>query len=111
MTELITFLTWLLALLAGAMLAVQIAYASTLAQDIKGLLGLTLTNKKWKKWFSPVGWLIDEIKSLSNCPYCLSVWICTAINYFMYDMNLLRAIVFGLLGIVYVTLWECMTLK
>ncbi len=89
MTELIEFLTWLLSLFAAAILACQLAYGSTVIQDIKALLGLAEEQQlpKWRKWFKPIGWLIKELKDLVNCPFCLSFWIGLMINFTLWDLN------------------------
>jgi hypothetical protein len=108
----IELIKWQLAIFAGAVLAIEIAYGSSLAQDIKQLVGLTEpgeTKRKWKWWFKPIAWLIYEIRTLFQCPYCLSFWTCSAINLGIFGMDLLHSTLFGLLGLVYVHVWERMT--
>ena len=112
MEIMIEFLNWQLAILAGAILAIEIAYGSSLAQDIKQLVGLTEpkeNKRKWKWWIKPVAWIIYELRTLFQCPYCLSLWTCGAINYWLFNYDLLHSALYGLLGLAYVHVWEKMT--
>jgi len=111
--ETLEFLRWLLASFAGAILAIYIAYSSTVVQDIKKALGLIVGERstKWKWFTKPFVYVWHKLQDLFNCPYCLSVWICTIINIAFFDMGISEGFLFGLLGIIYVTIWEKITLK
>ena len=108
----IELITWLLSLFAGAVLACQIAYGSTLIEDIKRLLGLSEEQQlpKWRKWFKPFGWLIKEQKCLTNCPVCLSFWIGLIINLTLWDLTLGPSVIYALLSLPLVEVYRKLTL-
>lgn len=112
MTELITFLTWLLSLFAGAILACQLAYGSTVIQDIKRFFGMAEEQQlpKWKTWFKPFGWLIGELKDLLNCPFCMSFWIGLMINFTLWDLSFWQSAVYALLSLALVEVYRKLTL-
>lgn len=109
----IELINWILALFSGAILACYIAYSSTVVQEIKKVLGLTIGDRsiKWKAYFKPFVYLWYKLQDLFNCPYCLSVWICTIINLTVFSMTFGMAFLYGLLGIICVEIWQKITLK
>lgn len=114
MTELITFLTWLLSLFAAAIMACQIAYASTLAQDIKAIFGLNAeadySKYKWKWWATPFVFVFLELRALLDCPFCLSFWLGLTINLTLWDLTLLQSVVYALLCLPLVEVYRKLTL-
>jgi hypothetical protein len=112
MKELIEFLTWLLSLFAGSILACQLAYASTVIQDLKAMAGLSEDKQlpKWRTWFKPIGFLIKEFKDLTNCPFCLSFWTGLIINFRLWDLTIEQSIVYALLSLPMVEIYRRLTL-
>ena len=102
-----TNLTWILAMLGAAVLSCWIAYQSTLVESIKKLLCLSDNPKpiRWRWFMKPLGWLWLEFNYLMYCPYCISVWIGTAINYFYFDIALIPAIIYSMIAVVFVGIY------
>lgn len=97
-------------LIGAAVLACFIAYESTVVQKLKSYLGLADYQKlpKFKPVFRPIGWLIEELKALLNCPYCLSFWLGLTITLQYYE--LWQAILYACLTIIIVHAYRKFTL-
>lgn len=103
---------WLFQLMGAAVLACWIAYASTIVQKIKKFLWLEFQPQqiKWKTWFKPIGFFIDELRELLNCPYCLSWWIGFLTMAFSQDFSLWQSTLYACLCIVFVEIYRKLTL-
>ena len=108
--ETLEMIQWLLALFGTGVLGCWIAYQSTLAQDIKHLLGFA-ENKtfKWKWWFIP-GFLWNELNALAYCPYCISFWLGLLTNIILFKITLPLSILYAMLSLVSVEVWRKWTL-
>lgn len=111
-TNYLELILWLLSLFCGAVLSCYIAYQSTLIQDIKKLLCLNIDRKKvkWRKFMRPCGWLWSELCELSNCPFCISIYIGTIINYLLWSMTFWQSVLYSLLCIVFVEVFRKLSL-
>lgn len=95
---------WLLSLYAGAILACQLAYGSTVIQKIKEFIGLgpSKSTRQWKWWIKPIVLLWDELRELWECPFCLSFWIGLAINLTLWDLTFGQSFIYALLSLAFV---------
>jgi hypothetical protein len=89
-------LIWFITTLCIAELAIQVAYASTLAESLKVWLLLSDTqNRKWR-W----GW--QKVRELANCPYCLGFHLGWITNLCYWHMSFGQALLFAPLVLIMV---------
>lgn len=103
---------YIMAVFAVAILACQTAYESTLFQAIKKFLYLEDTRQpKWKLWFNPIGVVIDKFRELVNCCYCSSFWYLLGVNYFIWEMPIIYALLYAPLAILFVHMYRIVSLN
>lgn len=103
---------WLIAMLCGAVLSCWTAYQSSIVQTIKKALWLTPTERKTKYvwWFKPVVFVWQELQDLLDCPYCTGWHVGWTINYFYFGEDIITAMLYGTIVIVFVELYRKLTL-
>lgn len=125
----IEFIFWVLSLLAAAILACQIAYASSLAGWLKTKLLLNSENLLYNRlstyktystlpnYLLPLkiilmmfGSIMLKLQELLACPYCLSFWIALGINYFYWQQTISFSIIYALIAVLFVEVNRKITL-
>jgi len=111
MENYIQFMTWLASIVGVAVLSAQIAYESTIVQEIKGylLLDEIELKLKFKWWFKPLVWLHFKLKELLNCPFCISFWIMLWTNYNVSGFNMVQSIILAPVAMAVVHLYQKLT--
>ena len=109
-----------LIIIAMAVLALEISSESTLAQEVKSMLGLGFNPPKWILSFSKISFwnklfskylfplnltfafffsIYKKLNELVNCPFCLSFHLTLWTSYLYLDNNLFYSILYGLITI------------
>jgi hypothetical protein len=65
---------------------------------------------KWRWWFKPIGFIIDEVREMLSCPYCLSFHLGWLICYFIIGLPLIQALIYGAIAIIFVELYRKISL-
>ena len=110
--EALQIIELLLMLMGASVLACWIAYSSTVIQEIKGWFGLDDRDRKpvkWRWFAKPFVWLWTELRSLLNCPYCLSFWLGLLVCFFQ-GLVLWQSVFYAALCIVFVEVYRKLTL-
>ena len=119
-------MTLLFILIAMAILSIQIATDSSLAQDVKGLFGLSFDKPKWlisfakysfwkkafTKYLLPVNLLFalifliyNKVNEAVNCSRCLSFWM-GSLGSHLYGESLVDSVIYGLCTILITVIVE-----
>lgn len=126
----IEMLMWMIAMLCGAILATEIAYNAVLAQQVKKWLFMDENFLKWHRlslrktyedldWYlqpfrviiQTIGFIMNEIQLLVNCPFCVAFHLGWIINIFMFQMQIIPSIILGTFCLGMVFMWRKITLK
>lgn len=102
----LNFLMWLCSIISVAILSAQIAYESTIVQEIKKFFFIDgdYLKLKYKWWFKPIVWLYMELFELVNCPFCISFWIMLWVNLNIFDFSTAQSIILApiAMGVVHI---------
>ena len=105
-------MTYLLILCSG-ILAIEIAYNSSLAKEVKDIIfpikyitafkKLKFWNKYLTKWVFPINLafalffsIYNKLSEMTNCAYCLSFWL-GGVSTYLYGVSPLESILYGLI--------------
>lgn len=111
MENYLQFIMWLMSIISVAILSAQIAYESTVVQEIKSFFFLDEDElkMKFKWWFKPIAWSFLKLKELMNCPFCISFWIMLYVNYNVFGLETIPSIILAPIAIGVVHLYQKLT--
>lgn len=133
----IEFIFWLIGMLTSAIIACQIAYEAIIIQKIKKVFGMQDTSTIFislqhtsiylqiaqalniSPLFGylvsyigrPLSFILEELRYLLNCPFCLSYHIGWISCYMLFNLDIYSSLFFGFLPMLFVYLYRGITIK